>query len=197
MLTKRGQELFFDAVVAAGWTLYATLFLARARRTGSPVDLGLLVFFTILAALFLMRHPARASGTSWETRLAVVGTLLPAVGLRPAPGGLPWLGQNVQILSIAGMLAAAISLGRRFGIAPADRGLQTAGAYRWVRHPLYAAELWFYVGYLIVNPSWGNVIALGASTAIQLLRIQREERILAGYAGYAARVRWRLVPFVW
>lgn len=197
MLRKQGRELFFDAAVAAGWAIYATLFLIRALRTGSVVDLGLLLFFTFLAALFLMRHPARECGTSWETLLAVVGTFLPAVGLSPAPGGHRWLGESIQILSLAGMMAAVISLGRSFGIAPADRGLQTAGLYRWLRHPLYSAELWFYVGYLVVNPSRRNVMVLTVSAVIQLLRIQREERILAGYPRYAAQVRWRLVPFVW
>jgi hypothetical protein len=38
---------------------------------------------------------------------------------------------------------------------------------------------------------------LSLNTLLQVIRIVREERILEGYAGYAARVRWRLFPLVW
>jgi protein-S-isoprenylcysteine O-methyltransferase Ste14 len=95
------------------------------------------------------------------------------------------------------MLVALAWLGRSFGIAPADRGLRTGGPYGWVRHPLYAAEILFYVGYVVAHPSWRNLAALVFGGAIQVFRIVREERILEGYAPYAARVRWRLLPLVW
>lgn len=197
MFKKTGRELFLDLVVGVGWMLYATIFLNRALSSGKVIDLELLLFFTLLAVMFLIRSPAQRVGARWETLVALAGTFLPAVVPRPAPGGLPWLGEGIQIVSLAGMVAALISLGRSFAIAPADRGLRTTGLYRWVRHPLYAAEISFYVGYLVVYPSWRNVIALIASVAIQIIRITREERILAGYARYASQVRWRLVPFVW
>lgn len=197
MFKKRGRELLFDLVVGIGWMIYATIFLHRVLNSGKVIDLGLLLFFTLLAVMFLIRSPAQRLGAPWETLLALVGTFLPAVVPRAAPGGLRWLGEGIQIISLAGMVAALISLGHSFAIAPADRGLRTTGLYRWVRHPLYAAEIFFYIGYLVVNPLWRNVIALIAGIAIQIVRITREERILAGYASYASRVRWRLVPFVW
>ena len=31
---------------------------------------------------------------------------------------------------------------------------------------------------------------------IQVLRLLREEKVIAGYPGYADQVRWRLVPFI-
>lgn len=196
MFKKRGRELFFDLGVGIGWMIYATIFLNRVLRGGKVIDLGLLTFFTLLAVMFLIRSPAQRLGAPWETLLALVGTFLPAVVPRPAPGGR-WLGEGIQIISLAGMVAALISLGRSFAIAPADRGLRTTGLYRCVRHPLYAAEISFYIGYLVLNPSWRNLIAVIASTVIQIVRITREERVLAGYASYALQVRWRLVPFVW
>ena len=184
-------------MVAIGWMIYTTIFLNRLLTRGKVIDLGLLLFFTLLAVMFLIRSPAQRLGAPWETVLALVGTFLPAVMPRPAPGGLPWLGEGIQIISLAVMVAALISLGRSFAIAPADRGLRTTGLYRWVRHPLYAAEIFFYIGYLVVNPSWRNLVAVVVSTGIQIARITREEKILAGYTRYALRVRWRLVPFVW
>ena len=197
MFKKRGRDLFFDLVVGIGWMIYAAIFLHRAYGSGKVIDLGLLLFFTLLAVMFLIRSPAQRLGAPWETLLALVGTFLPAIVPRPGPGGLPWLGEGIQIISLAGMVAALISLGRSFAIAPADRGLRTTGLYRWVRHPLYAAEIFFYIGYLVANPSWRNLIAVIVSTVIQIVRITREEQILAGYTSYALRVRWRLVPFVW
>jgi len=32
--------------------------------------------------------------------------------------------------------------------------------------------------------------------SLQILRALREERILSGYAPYAQRVRWRLIPLI-
>lgn len=197
MFNKRGRELVLDLMVGIAWMFYAGIYLDGVLRTGRVIDLGLLMFFTLVAVLFLKRSPAQRSGASWELLLALSGTFLPVVVPRPASGGLRWLGESIQILSLVGMVAALTSLGRSFGIAPADRGLRTTGLYRWLRHPLYAAEISFFIGYLVVNPSWRNVIALILSSAIQILRIMREERILAGYATYALQVRWRLIPFVW
>ncbi len=194
---RQGRELVFDLLVASGWTLYAAAYLVRAISGEGFVDLELLVFFTVLVVLFLLRHPAQRTGVLWESLLAFAGTILPPVMLRSVPGGLRWLGEPIEIIGGLGMIAAAISLGRSFGIAPADRGLQTKGLYRWLRHPLYAAEMCFYIGYLVANPTWRNLSGLTASAAIQLARIAREERILEGYVVYAQRVRWRLIPFVW
>ena len=197
MFNKRGRELFWDLVVGAGWAFYGVIVLDRAFSGGGLVDLGQALFVTILSALFLVRRSARRPGASWEMLLALAGTFLPPAVARPATGGLRWLGQPIQVISLTGMTAAAITLGRSFGIAPADRGLRTTGLYRWVRHPLYAMELWFYVGYFVANPSWRNLIVLGVTGTIQIIRITREERILEGYDSYAQQVRWRLVQLVW
>ena len=56
------------------------------------------------------------------------------------------------------------------------------------------------VGFLCVNFSWRNAAILGVLYAVQVLRIRREEAVLAGsaaYRDYQQRVRWRLLPFVY
>lgn len=196
MFGKSGRELAFDLLLMGGWVLYASGFLKRLISGGGLVQLGQVTAVTVFAALFLLRRPAQRTGTTWETLLALAGTFLP-VAARPAPGSGYWLGEVVQIAGLTGMVAAAISLGRSFGIAPADRGLRTTGLYAWVRHPLYAMEIAYFVGYLIANPSWRNLAILIADITVQLLRALREERILKDYASYAGRVRWRLLPLVW
>lgn len=183
--------------MAAGWMVFAVTYLDRGLKGGRLVDLGLFLFVTLTAALFLIRQPARRTGTAWEAGVAFAGTFLPMVVLRPAPSAAPGVGEAIQVFALAGMLAAILSLGWSFGITPTDRGLRTTGLYRWVRHPLYAFELCFITGYLLANPSSRNLIGLVAIAVIQIVRIAREERILDGYAGYAEQVRYRLVPFVW
>jgi protein-S-isoprenylcysteine O-methyltransferase Ste14 len=196
MFGKSSRELAWDLLLMAAWALFASRFLKRLMSGGGLIELGQVTAVTVFAVLFLLRRPARSNGSTWETMLALVGTFLPAA-TQPAPGELFWLGEIIQVAGLTGMVAAAISLGRSFGIAPADRGLQTTGLYAWIRHPLYAMEICFFVGYLVANPSWRNLAVLTADTALQLFRALREERILKHYATYAGRVRWRLLPLVW
>jgi protein-S-isoprenylcysteine O-methyltransferase Ste14 len=84
-----------------------------------------------------------------------------------------------------------------------DRGhsVVTWGPYRFVRHPMYAGAILMYVATPLV---WGSVAALGISAAIIVLFIWRtvmEDRALRcelpGYAEYASRTRFRLVPGLW
>ena len=196
MLGKSGRELAWDLVLMGAWAIFASLFVKRLMGGGGVVELGQVAAVTVFAALFLLRRPARRTGTTWETMLALAGTFLPSA-MAPAPGNLFWLGEMIQVAGLTGMVAAAISLGRSFGIAPADRGLQTTGLYAWVRHPLYAMEICFFAGYLVASPSWRNLTILTADAALQLFRALREERILNDYKSYAGRVRWRLLPMVW
>ena len=196
MFGKSSRELAWDLVLMAAWVLFASQFLKRLMSGGGFIELGQAAAVTVFAVLFVLRRPARCTGTTWETILALAGTFLPAA-TQPAPGNLFWLGEIIQVAGLTGMAAAAISLGRSFGIAPADRGLRTTGLYAWVRHPLYAMEICYFVGYLVANPSWWNLAIVIADTALQLFRALREERILTDYASYAGRVRWRLLPLVW
>lgn len=84
-----------------------------------------------------------------------------------------------------------------------DRGqyVVTSGPYRFVRHPGYAVAPLLFVGGSLGLGSW-----LAAATSLTLLvpllrRTAEEDRILQaelpGYAAYAERVRYRLIPGVW
>jgi protein-S-isoprenylcysteine O-methyltransferase Ste14 len=84
-----------------------------------------------------------------------------------------------------------------------ERGHQTvtAGPYRWVRHPGYAGAIPAIVASGIALCSW-LATALGAlGVPLLLWRTILEDRTLRaelpGYAEYAQRVRWRLLPGVW
>jgi protein-S-isoprenylcysteine O-methyltransferase Ste14 len=75
------------------------------------------------------------------------------------------------------------------------------GPYAVVRHPLYASTLLFMVGApLLLGSLWGLA---GLAVFLPLLgaRALGEEQLLlpnlAGYADYARKVRFRLLPGIW
>jgi protein-S-isoprenylcysteine O-methyltransferase Ste14 len=84
-----------------------------------------------------------------------------------------------------------------------DRGqtVVTTGVYQYVRHPMYAGALLFFVGTSLLLGSWWGLAAALALAVLLGIRIQIEERTLRaglqGYGDYAARVRYRLIPMVW
>ena len=90
-----------------------------------------------------------------------------------------------------------LSLGRSFGLAPANRGIVCSGLYRHVRHPIYLGYLITHLGFVIANPVSWNLCLLGAADCALVLRAIREEKTLARdpeYRAYMHRVRWRIVP---
>jgi len=85
----------------------------------------------------------------------------------------------------------------------AERGHRVvcSGPYAFVRHPMYSGTILFFVGAaLLLGSKWG--VALSPQFAVLFaIRSRIEERALLaglpGYADYAARVRYRLVPGLW
>ncbi len=77
----------------------------------------------------------------------------------------------------------------------------TSGPYAYVRHPMYAGALLINVGAPLVLGSWWGLLAGALFTILIGVRAVLEERLLAqeldGYAQYANRVRYRLVPYLW
>ena len=193
---KPTWEKALDLIIGCGWIVYATLYLNNALHGQGWANWGLFLFYTLVAFLFIFRRPARKTAPWWQTLVAFADAIWPVLWLRATNSG--WFGGHIlQGLAMALMIAATFSLGLSFGIAPADRGLRTRGVYRWIRHPLYAGELLFYVGYCLVHPSWHNVIGGLISFIWGRLRIKWEEAILHGYEAYAQQVPWRLLPFIW
>jgi len=163
-------------LVSEGYTLMLILLAHRAvQRDLSAVAMAATVYATCAVALLNDQD---------TTRLAP-----------------EWIGAVLQITSMAWQFTAKVFLGRSFGLLPAQRGLVTGGPYRVVRHPIYFGYLLGHIGFLLANFSWRNAAVLALLYVAQVIRIRREEAVLAAtsddYRSYQQRVRWRLLPLVY
>ncbi len=108
----------------------------------------------------------------------------------------------VQLGAVALMIWARIVFGRRSfhaGANPTEGGLVTRGPYRVLRHPIYAAVLYFFWAGVCDHLSALNVLFALVATAGLAIRILAEERLLTGrypeYREYAARTK-RILPYI-
>jgi protein-S-isoprenylcysteine O-methyltransferase Ste14 len=202
-MSLAARRIFLQAVLVALFLGFAYANFARWHDTGKPVGLGATLLEAFTAFLFVIRRPPLAtSGRALAWASAVVGAFA-MLGARPVahPDAGPFAAMElVQLAGFAIVLVALGALGRSFGIVAANRGVKTAGLYSFVRHPAYTGYLVSYLGYVGENPSLRNVILLVAGTAGQVVRISEEERMLSfdeAYRTYLARVRRRLIPYVY
>jgi protein-S-isoprenylcysteine O-methyltransferase Ste14 len=82
----------------------------------------------------------------------------------------------------------------------AQRVIST-GPYGHVRHPMYSGMILFFASVPLILGSWRGLAIAPLFLALLAVRIRIEERTLIaglpGYADYAARVRYRLLPRLW
>jgi protein-S-isoprenylcysteine O-methyltransferase Ste14 len=75
------------------------------------------------------------------------------------------------------------------------------GPYAIIRHPGYFAAFLLFAGFALSLGSWWALIPAGFASLSLVLRTVWEDRTLhaelPGYAAYAQRVRFRLIPGVW
>ena len=108
----------------------------------------------------------------------------------------------VQVLALILVIWARLTFGVRslhFAANPTAGGLVTSGPYRFVRHPIYAAILFFVWAGVASQPTLlgaGLGILVSAATAVRMVA---EERLVTArypeYAAYAARTK-RVIPFL-
>jgi protein-S-isoprenylcysteine O-methyltransferase Ste14 len=77
----------------------------------------------------------------------------------------------------------------------------STGPYALVRHPMYSGATLYFLGTALLLGSWFGVAISPLFTVLFAIRALIEERTLIagleGYADYAARVRYRLLPGIW
>jgi len=160
----------------------------------------------LVLGIALWRRPPELKDHSLPASAAVIAAYAypyaQVVYLRWMPGNPAWPEGGLVLVTFAACLSLAslLSLGRRFGVFPALRGLVTRGPYRIVRHPIYLAYLIADIGYNLQEWNFGTALLVMAGWASLLYRIHAEERVLsqhAGWSGYAAKVQYRLFPGLW
>jgi protein-S-isoprenylcysteine O-methyltransferase Ste14 len=181
-----------------GWfaLVHAIAFFSFGRKSSAFI-----LIKETLDVLFVLikRKSIQTSRSPSAWGLAFFGTLAPLF-LRPAHQPNEYfMGVAMQFLGAWMQIWAILSLGRSFGIVPANRGVKTAGLYRFVRHPLYFSYLVNQIGFMINNLTVKNSLLFAAGLLFQVLRIFQEERLLSedpAYQAYSQKTRWRLMPYV-
>ncbi len=109
---------------------------------------------------------------------------------------------TIQILAVLLMTWARLTFGlRSFHAAanPTSGGLVTRGPYRWLRHPIYSAVLYFVWAGVAAHPSASSILVASLASAMLVVRMVGEESLLREiYPEYAeyARHTARVLPFV-
>jgi protein-S-isoprenylcysteine O-methyltransferase Ste14 len=77
----------------------------------------------------------------------------------------------------------------------------STGVYGIVRHPMYLAAACMFFGAPLMARALLGLVTGALGVAVLIVRIAVEEKLLVaeldGYADYRARVRWRLIPYIW
>jgi protein-S-isoprenylcysteine O-methyltransferase Ste14 len=193
----------------AGWALVAIL--------------ALWVFGT--GAATIPRHPQllpdrlgpRRGAKTWDTAIMSVAGLLAIARLIVAgldvrygwSSGISWpLPAAVGIVTALGSALAVWATGATAYFSQivrvqVERGhtVATGGPYRSVRHPAYVGTMLSELAAPLLLGSWWALVPGGVAAVRYIIRTALEDRALrrelAGYAVYAGRMRFRLLPGIW
>jgi protein-S-isoprenylcysteine O-methyltransferase Ste14 len=194
-------ELASKVAIITLFSSMASRLAQDSARTGHATGMLLLASEALVVALTLVRRSAGSVDRSWQARLLTAFSTFGPPLVRPASiaGTSESLTLAITAIGLMIVLMGKISLGRSFGLTPANRGIVCSGLYRFVRHPIYLGYLITHIGFVIANPAdWNLLILLIADVAL-MLRARREEWTLSAdeaYRNYMQRVRWRVLPYV-
>ena len=180
----------------------AVRMIPGAIASNNILPILLVVSEGLVVAFILLRRSTHDISLSWRDWLfGFAGTIAPLLAS-------PSSGNPVAPVAVCGTLmllgfclnlSAKLTLRRSFGVVAANRGVKVGGPYRLIRHPMYAGYVLTQIGFLLSGPTLWNFALYGLALSFQIVRIRAEERILnndSAYAEMSARVRYRLVPFV-
>jgi protein-S-isoprenylcysteine O-methyltransferase Ste14 len=193
-----------------GW---AILILFVVENSGT-----LLVLVIIEPGLVKERFEVPGEIYKWDRLLTSIPKLLmflvmlPLAGFdyrygwsQPFPVCLQWIALTLFVLA-GGLVSWAMLVNHFFAAAvriQTDRGHKviSSGPYRWVRHPGYLGWIvQFITAPLALGCWWALIPGLGGAVCY-IIRTALEDQVLwkelTGYANYAQKVCYRLLPGIW
>jgi protein-S-isoprenylcysteine O-methyltransferase Ste14 len=135
--------------------------------------------------------------------LLLGASFLPAGPLVWSPStGVTEVGLAITVFGAALALAAFLSLRANFSIVPEARSLVVTGPYRWIRHPMYFAEILMIAGFAVSGLRLTSLLGALSVLGLQIYRIRVEDRLLSttfrsAHQEFVSRTRYRLLPLVW
>ena len=183
---------FAASLVVSLWLQRNDPALLERRMRGGPFAEGernqkIVMTITSIGFVALLVVPGLDRRFDWSEMPAIV-TVLGDVLLIAG-----WLG-ILAVFRANSYAAATIQ------VASGQKVVST-GPYAVVRHPMYAAALIMLLGIPVSLGSWWGALVWLALLPALAWRLVDEERVLVrdleGYSEYRAKVRWRLIPYVW
>jgi protein-S-isoprenylcysteine O-methyltransferase Ste14 len=166
--------------------------LRERSKTGANVKAWDKIIMSLYSLVLIILFPVcalsavRFKGSSMPATLEALGW----IGIALAGGIIQWVVRTNTFAS-------------RMARIQGDRGqtVVTAGPYRYIRHPMYLGNIILFTGIPLALGSLRGLIPGGLIVLLFSARTALEDRMLKrelhGYAEYATRVRFRLLPGIW
>jgi protein-S-isoprenylcysteine O-methyltransferase Ste14 len=190
ILIKKPRARLADIAGSVFFAVFAsTLFLRMPEMSVLLVPMLGKELFTALT--FLIRERPRAALGTLRARFAAYAGSFLLIGFFHAVrtwspesftiNAVPQIAALGGMLWLAGTVLVGIalwSLRYAFSIEPEARHVVRTGAYRFVRHPVYAGYVLEYLGIWLIYPSTVLAAGIGIWLGLTLLRMHFEESIL-------------------
>jgi len=193
-----------DRIIAAVACIPFAASVAHEMRTFGPDPAWIITnanFILLVLAMLVRRPPVRVTPQPLFWLLAFIATYWLFIMGRFATRGVlltpHWIIFALSCASFVVSVWARLSLGRSIGLVPADRGLVTRGAYRYMRHPIYTGIYFSYTALTLQNFSVANLAIFVTGAALFVIKSFVEENFLrqnSEYAAYMSAVPWRWLP---
>lgn len=207
-----GVALFWSAGTLIWWQAWACLAIVLAWIIGTAI-----VILRNNPDLLAERLGPRKGAKIWDTIImSLLGVIQLAryiiAGLDQRNGWSEGFPLSLQIIALiicilgyalAVLATAANAFFSQIVRLQPERGqtVATGGPYQFVRHPAYTGSILYEFATPLLLTSWWSLILSSVNVLLFILRTALEDHTLQtelnGYADYAQKTRFRLIPGIW